>query len=106
VFFLKGEEIEDPTVTVSGTLLVNHLYTHILFKSGATHLFLSPKFVDKLASKPDEIDIQLYMTTPLGFAYHTDIIFKNCAINVEGKILSADLVQLEIQGWDIILRMD
>jgi len=36
------------------------------------------------------------MTTPLGSVYHTDIIFKNFAINVNGGILSVDVVQLQI----------
>ena len=52
------------------------------------------------------MDIQLYVNTALGFVCHTNIIFKNCAINVEGRILSVDLVQVEIEGWDIISGMD
>jgi len=59
---------------------------------------VNPEFGTKLAVKPNGIDLQLYVTTPVGSVYHADIIFKNCVINVEGRILSTDLVQLEIQG--------
>jgi len=31
VFSLEGEEAEDPTVTILGTLLIKHLYAHVLF---------------------------------------------------------------------------
>jgi len=106
VFSLEGEEAEDPTVTVSGTLLIKHLYAHVLFDSGSTHSFVNPIFAKKLASRPDEMDVQLYVTTPLGPTYYTDVIFRNYAIALEGVVLPADLVQLNIQSWDVILRMD
>ena len=106
VFCLEGDEVEDPTNTVLGTLLINHLYTHVLFDSGAAHSFVNHIFAKKLASKPNEMDVQLHVTTPLGSTYYTDVIFKNCAIHLEGRILPADLVQLDIQGWDAILGMD
>ena len=106
VFFLEGEEAEDLTATVSGTLLINHLYAHVFFDSSATHSFVNPVFVKKLASRTDEMDVQLYVSTPLGPTYYTDVVFRNCAVTLEGVVLPADLVQLNIQGWDVILGMD
>ena len=93
---MEGEDTGDHTNIISDTLLVNHLYTHILFNSGTARSFVNFEFVKKLASKPDEMDIQIYVTTPLGTVYHTDIIFGDCAVNVEGRTLPADLVQLEL----------
>ena len=49
-------------------------------------------------SKPDEMDIQLDVTSPLGPIYHANLIFRDCTINVGGKALPVDLVQLENQG--------
>jgi len=95
---LEGEEAEDPTTTVLGTLLVRHLYARVLFDFGATHSFVNHEFTKKLAIKPNEMNIQLYMTTSLGSIYHTGIIVENCPINVVRRILSTDLVQLEKQG--------
>ena len=80
VFSLEGEEAEDPTVTVSGTLLIKHLYAHVLFDSGATRSFVNPAFAKELASKPSEMNVQLYVTTTLGSTYYTNLVFKNCAI--------------------------
>jgi len=73
---------------------------------GATHSFINPIFAKKLASKPNEIDVQLYVTTPLGSTYCIDVFFKNYTVQFEGRVLPVDLVQLDIQGWDVILRMD
>ena len=41
VFSLRGEEARDPTIAVSGILLIKHLYTHVLFDSGATYSYKS-----------------------------------------------------------------
>jgi len=57
VFSMKGKEVEDPTVAVSGTLLIKHLYAHVLFDSGTTHSFVNPAFAKKLASKRSEMDV-------------------------------------------------
>ena len=80
MFSLEGEEAEDPTVTVSGILLIEHLYAYILFDSSATHSFVNPAFAKKLASKLSEMDMQIYVTIPLGSTYYTDVVFKNCTI--------------------------
>jgi len=65
---------------------------------------MSPKFAKKLASKPNEIDILLCVATVIGSVNFSDV--KKCALNVEGRILLTDLVQIEIQRCDIILGMD
>ena len=98
MFCLEGDEVEDPTNTVSGTLLINHLYAHVLFDSGATHSFVNPAFAKELASKPSEMNVQLYVTTPFGSTHYTDLVFKDCAIQLEGRVLPADLIRLDIQG--------
>ena len=89
-----------------GILLVNHLYTHILFDYGITHSFINPKFAKKHTDKPDEMDIQLYVTTPLWTNYHTDLTIRDYAIKVKSRTLPADLVQIEIQRWNVILGVD
>ena len=103
---MEGEENEEPANTVSGILLVNHLYTRILFDSSATYSFINSEFTKKLTSTPDEMDIQLYVATPLGTTHHIDFILRDYAVKIERRTLLTDLVQLEIQGWDIILGMD
>jgi len=92
VLSLKGEEAENPTVAVSGTLLIKHLYAHVLLYSDATHSFVNPIFAKKLASKPSNMDVQVYVTTPFGSTYYTDDVFKNCTIHLEGRVLPLDLV--------------
>jgi len=50
--------------------------------------------------------VQLYVTTTAGPTYYIDVVFKNRAVKLEGRVLLADLVQLDVQGWDVIIGMD
>ena len=40
-------------------LLVNHLYTHVLFDLGATHSFINLELAENLACDLEEMDMQL-----------------------------------------------
>jgi len=60
----ERKESKDPHAVVIGTLLVNHLFTKVLFNSGATHSFINPITAKRFACKPDDMDAQLCVTTP------------------------------------------
>jgi len=51
VYYLENgeEENEDPHVVVLGALLVNHLFTRVLFDAGTTHSFINPTTAKRLA---------------------------------------------------------
>ena len=73
----REEEIDDPHVVVSGTILVNHLSARVLYDAGATHSFINPPIAKRLAYKLDEMDVQLCVTTPVGSVYQTEAVVKN-----------------------------
>jgi len=52
------------------------------------------------------MEVQLYETTPLGSTYYTYLVFKNYTTQLERRVLPIDLVQLDIQGRNVILRLD
>ena len=90
MFCLEDDKVEKPAIAVSGTLFIDHLGAHVLFNSDAKYFFVNPVFVKKLASKPIKIDVQLYITTPLGSTHHIDVVFKDSAVNLEERILPVD----------------
>ena len=91
---------------VSGTLDVNTLPTRVLFNASATHSFINPATVKRLTCKLDEMDVRLCLTTPVGLIYPTEVVVRNCPIVVYQRVFPVDLVLLEIQGYNVILRMD
>jgi len=46
------EEPEDPNAVVLGTVLVNDLFTPVLFDACTTHSFINPTTAKRLACKP------------------------------------------------------
>ena len=47
------------------------------------------------------------MTSSLGTIYHTNLTCRDCVVLVQGKTLpDDDLVQLEVQEWDVIVETD
>ena len=91
----EEEETEDPNAVVTGTLLVNNLYIYVWFDSVATQSFINPEIAKKITYKFNDMDVQLCVVNPLGSIYHTDGIWKDYVINISGRILPADLIQLE-----------
>ena len=46
------------------------------------------------------------VSTPLGEYVRTDRVYKDCLIVVSGKTMFADLVELPLHDFDVILYMD
>ena len=46
------------------------------------------------------------MTTPLGEKFLRTTVFKGCEVLVEGVVLKANLIPLEMDDFDVILGMD
>jgi len=85
---------------------VNTLPTRVLFDAGATHSFINPTTAKQIACAVEEMDVHLYVSTPIGSVYQTDQIVRNCPIIIQDRKFFADLVVLGIQGYDVILGMD
>jgi len=90
----EEEETGDPYTVVLGTLLVNYVLTHS---------FINPATAKRLACEPDEIDVQLCVAIPIGSIYQTEAVVRDCPIAIHNKVFPADLVLLEIQGYNVIL---
>jgi len=97
---------EDPHAVVLGIFLVNTLPTRILFDASATHSFINPATARRLACRLDELDVQPCVTTRVGFVYQAELVVKNFPIIIHDRMFTADLVLLEIQGYNVILGMD
>jgi len=104
VYCLEVEEggDEDPQAVISGTLHVNVIPVTVLFDAGATHSFVNPITVARMACKFEDLDVQLYITTPVGSVYQAGRVARNCTIVILGRLLLGDLILLEIQGYDVI----
>jgi hypothetical protein len=77
----------------------------ILFDSGATHSFISPKCGTKIG-----LDIYptngAYMITTPGGKISSNQIYRNVPIQLDSHLIKSDLLLLDLEGMDVLLGID
>ena len=89
-----------------GTFLIDKLKARVLFNSRATHLFISSYFANKLAKDKILMKNPLVINTPIGEPIEVKHMYPSCVVEIEEKTLPADLIELAILDFDVILGMD
>ena len=106
VFALNPQEAQTATNVVIGTFTIEHMHARILFDSGATHSFISLYFAKKLSKESRKMENPLIINTPLQDSIIVDHMYPACLVEVENRKLSADLIELPVLEFDVILWMD
>ena len=88
-----------------GTILVNSIPSYVLFDSGATHSFLSSRFVAQhqipLENMPEEWSIATG-----GGSVICSKVCRGCPVIVGNRKFLSDLIVIGNSAFDIILGMD
>ena len=78
----------------------------MLFDPGATHSFVSPYYATKLNKGKMIMENPLAISTPLGEMLEVNYMYRSCEIVIGDRILYADLIELPILEFDVILGME
>ncbi|OMO58913.1 reverse transcriptase [Corchorus capsularis] len=105
VYSLTQQDAQASNTVVTGMVLVSSVYALTLFDTGASHLFVSPAFVEKLGVIVEPLDFEFVIDTPTGGDVLVNQVCKSCIVVIEGVSLPADLVVLDMHGFDVILGM-
>ena len=70
------------------------------------HSFVSPSFVAYLKEEICMLDNPLVVLIPIGEVYSVSKVLRECEVQIEKEIFSANLVVLDILEFDVILGMD
>ena len=76
------------------------------FDFGSSRSFVSSSFALHADRDLSFFKSKLVVTTPLGEQILRTSVFKGCEILVEGVVLKANLILLEMSDFDVILGMD
>ncbi|XP_075499985.1 uncharacterized protein LOC142538559 [Primulina tabacum] len=106
VFAMNQEEADDANEVMSGTILIQKVSAYALFDCGATHSFVSKRLAKKLGLKPELLAEPFRIATPTNNAIKNHEIHRDCLISIGNQTFSADLIQLVMADFDIILGMD
>ncbi|KAI9161285.1 hypothetical protein LWI28_016023 [Acer negundo] len=99
-------EAEASPSVVSGIVPISEHLAFVLFDSGSTHSFVSHTFARKIDCVPDMLKTKLCVATLSGESLYAKEFLKSCRIQIESKVLEADLIILDMRDLDIIFGMD
>ena len=103
---MTREQAECATDAVTGTLSILGRTLYALFDTGSTHSFISCQFALLLKVVPEELGYSFEVTTPVGKTVEIKSVIRNVFLNVEGVPLSANLMLLPLDEFDVIIRID
>ena len=68
--------------------------------------FVTPYIVVQFSVIPETLSEPISVSTPVGDPVIARRVYKNCPVTISHKVTSADLVELEMVYFDVILGMD
>lgn len=78
----------------------------VLFDSGETHSFVSTRMIDGLCRPSTELDRDVHIILPRGDIVIARWGIRALPVTVEGRELHVNVMELEIDDFDLILGMD
>ena len=89
-----------------GTLSIFGDDACVLIDPGATHSFISRGYVARVGMTPVPLGCGLEIATPIGESLWPSQMLKGSLFSIEGQVMEADLILIDLKGLDVILGMD
>ena len=106
MFTVTQQEADVAPEVMTGTIQVFESDAYVLIDPGATHSFISAKFIAQVNIEIQPIDCSMVVSLPTGDSLIADIVYMGCRVIIEDHEFMANLVLLDIQDFDVILGMD
>ncbi|MQM10041.1 hypothetical protein Taro_042928 [Colocasia esculenta] len=91
---------------VEGTNSIHSQPGFVLIDTGATYSFISTTFAATLPVKPVPLKSKIIVASPLGSEFELTHYLPKCETIIGGHNLPADLICLDMKGYDAILGVD
>nr|GFB84880.1 reverse transcriptase domain-containing protein [Tanacetum cinerariifolium] len=96
---------QDPNV-VTGTFLLNHRPTRILFDSGADRSFETISFASMLNIPSITLDTTYNIEMADGNIVSTNTVIQGCTLTLLNQHFKIDLMPIKLGSFDVIIGMD
>ena len=91
---------------IQGTFLLFHLWTRVLFDSGASHSFIDALCVKELGLEDETLEKLLHVSSPLRTRVRVDQMCRDCELEISRILLTVDLRVMDMSEFDVIIGMD
>ena len=100
------QEQENSPDVVTGMLCVFSYDCYPLLDPGATLSFVTPYVAHKFDILPEHLLENFSVSTPTGETILAERVYRYCTVSIYHKDTLADLVELDMVDFDVILAMD
>ncbi|KAE8667313.1 Kinesin-3 [Hibiscus syriacus] len=106
VYTARLRQDRDGTNVTACTITIHSVPYFALFDSGSTNFYVSHSFSEGLNIHVENTEHSVIVQSPLGKSIVLDRIFRKCPIEINGEIFLADLMELPLEEFDLILGVD
>ncbi|XP_070055326.1 uncharacterized protein [Nicotiana tomentosiformis] len=107
MYALAGrQDIESSPDVVKGILSVFSYDVYALIDPGSTLSYVTPFVANKFGIEPELINKPLAVSTPIGDSVISRRIYRGCTMIICSRQTSANLFELEMVDFDVIMGMD
>ncbi|XP_070057007.1 uncharacterized protein [Nicotiana tomentosiformis] len=107
LYVLAGrQDIEARGNVVTGMLTVFTFDVYALMDPGSTLSYVTPYLAKKFGIEPKKLYEPFEVSTPVGELVIARCIYRGCPIKVYHRLPVADLVELEMVDFDVIIGME
>ncbi|XP_070013057.1 uncharacterized protein [Nicotiana sylvestris] len=100
---LDRQSAEASTEVITGILLVCSHNAYVIMDSSSTFSYVTPYFAINLGLEPEQLSEPFLVSTPVGELVKVTTVNRGCIVLVQGRNTKADLIELEIVDFDVIM---
>ena len=100
----QDADVASDVVTGIISILDHDAYT--LVDPGAMHSFASKPFLDRFQIETQPLGGRMRVSLPAGDLLVSDRVVRDSRVLIGGQEFPADLVALDMRGFDVVLDMD
>ncbi|XP_070017380.1 uncharacterized protein [Nicotiana sylvestris] len=103
---LSRQDLESSPDVVTGILSVFSIDMYALIDPGSTLSYISPLVASKWDREPELLQNSFEVSTPMGESVVVRRVYRSCDVKIHDRHTLADLHELEMVDFDIIMGMD
>ncbi|XP_059277567.1 uncharacterized protein LOC132031617 [Lycium ferocissimum] len=102
----RREAAEVSNVVVTGIFTICSFDAYSLIDPGSKLSYVTPYFALDFGMEPERLLEPFAVDTPLDIPVIASRVYRNCVIVIKGRETMADLYELELVDFDVIMGMD
>ncbi|XP_070047077.1 uncharacterized protein [Nicotiana tomentosiformis] len=103
---LDRQSVEAYAEVITGILLVCSYNVYGIIDPGSTFSYVTLYFAINLGQEPEQLSESFLVSTPVGESVKVTRVYRGCTVSVQGRSTEADLIELEMVDFDVIMGMD